>query len=607
MLTPHQQQAVDRDGRRLLLVASAGSGKTEVLARRVVRHLEASPRQTFRILAVTFTVRAAQELKSRLQASASSEAWRVDADTIHGFALDWLMRFGQSVNVYPDTIVYAEDADRLGLLGAFVRSLGESSEPDLRNVLRAIDDYRLRLSTGAEVPTGPSVGSVPFSDLCDGYLTALDAANGIDFVGMLTKFMDASTSDPRFLENFWSTYRHVLVDEGQDLSRAQVEVLDRLAVPPVDLFVVADDRQSINGFAGGNFSNVQILVGKSAFDNALQLPHNFRCATSVLSAAERLASHLGDRPPPALPAENAPPGLVRLVGASSPEEEGELVARWVRDLLNNGLDPTNLADGEDPTVRPEEIAVIARARWLLDPVVESLDALGVKVSIQTDAQTFLQTPTGRVLIEGMSLAATSDNAPAFRRLTEELNGVGVELPHGEADVLAILRESGLDDLVRVGQALDGIGLDSIEKRLAALRPHAMDSAWLADLDAVMTLWDDYAVAIPHNRRDLSGFVRHAARAQQTRPSDPGVRVLTIHKVKGLEFKAVCLVGAYDGLIPDYRATSPEAVDEERRAFYVAMTRASRELLVTYPELTGDRYGRSHQQQPSRFSVEAGLV
>lgn len=237
----------------------------------------------------------------------------------------------------------------------------------------------------------------------------------------------------------------------------------------------------------------------------------------------------------------------------------------------------------------------------------SLEELGIEVSIQTDAQGFLQTPTGRVLIEGIGLAAVSDNAPASRRLMDELNGVGVELPHGEVDVPAILRASGLADLVSVGQALDAIGVDNMEERLVALRQHATDSAWLADVNAVMTLWANYAVAVPHNRRDLSGFVRHAARAQQARPSDPGVRVLTIHKVKGLEFKAVCLVSAYNGAIPDYRAKSPEAIDEERRAFYVAMTRASRELLVTYPAFTTDRYGRSHRQEPSIFALEAGLT
>ena len=603
-LTPHQEEAVKKDGSRLLLVASAGSGKTEVLTRRVMRHLTTSAGQTFRILAVTFTVRAAQELQSRLHASVSKEAWRVDADTVHGFALDWLMRFGQSVNVYPDTIVYADDADRLNLLADFVTSLGEPADTDLRPVLRAIDEHRLSAS-GA--PGGPRVGSVHFPDLYDGYLTALDAANGIDFAGMLTKFLEASVADPRFLENFWSTYRHVLVDEGQDLSQAQAEVLDRLASPPVDLFVVADDRQSINGFAGGSFANVRRLVGEAAVAGALQLPHNFRCATSVLHAAEHVARHLRDRPPPALAVANAPAGLVRVLAAFSPEDEGERVAEWVLDLCDKGLDPSHLADGEDPTVAREEIAVIARARWLLDPVIAALVDRQIDVSIQTDNQSLLATPPGRVLLEGIGIAAATENAPAVRRLIGELDGLGVVVAEEHLDVVQTLRASGLTELARVGDVLDGLAVDNIEERLNTLRNATADSAWLGDVGVITSLWSNYAVAVPHHRRDLVGFVRHAGRAQQTRPSDPGVRVLTIHKVKGLEFKAVCLLGAYNGVLPDWRANTSEAIDEERRAFYVAMTRASRELLVTYPQATVDRYGRTHHQDPSMFAAEAGLL
>jgi len=247
-LTPQQQHAIEQDASRLLLVASAGSGKTEVLTQRVIRHLRESIGDTFRLLAVTFTVRAAQELQSRLKATVSSEVWRVDAQTIHGFALDWLMRFGQSVHVYPDTIVYSEDTDRLGILAGYVRSLGEFSEvetDDLREVLRAIDESRLIMANGEHSKNGgPSVGSLSFGDLYEGYVAALDAANGIDFSGMLSKFLTASDIDPSFLGNFRSTYRYVLVDEGQDLTVPQAAVLKRLASPPVDLFVVTIVRQS---------------------------------------------------------------------------------------------------------------------------------------------------------------------------------------------------------------------------------------------------------------------------------------------------------------------------------------------------------------------------
>lgn len=607
-LTPHQRAAVDAVAPRILLVASAGSGKTEVLTRRVIRHLEESPRQTFRVLAVTFTVRAAQELKTRLQASASDEAWRVDADTIHGFALDWLMRFGQSVSVYPDTVVYSDDADRVALLAEYVSSLGEAPGDSLRSVLQAIDGARAQgWPPGDAAANGPSIGAVPFSDMYEGYLTALDAANGIDFAGMLAKFVEASEADPGFINNFQSTYRHVLVDEGQDLSTAHAEVISRLVGPEVDLFVVADDRQSINGFAGGDFRHAKTLVGDAAANSALHLPHNFRCSTEVLSAAEALAAHLRSRPSQAIAAENAPVGAVRFVSSSSPGDEAAMVGAWVQVLLNEGLDPSTLADGEDPTVAPEEVAVIARARWLLDPVLQVFEGSGVEVSLQTDSQSFLQTPTGRVFSEGIALLASPDNAPASRRLADELRGIGATTDPNAASLVDQLRGSGLSDLIHVADALDGLTVGNTAEKLRTLRAAAADDEWAHDVGVLETLWVNYTVAVPQNRRDLPGFVRHMFRAQQTRPSDPGVRLLTIHKVKGLEFKAVCLISAYNGSIPDYRASTDEDIDEERRAFYVAMTRASRSLLVTYPQVTVDRYGRQHRQDPSMFAVEAGLA
>jgi len=607
-LTPHQREAVAHEGSRVLLVASAGSGKTEVLTRRVIRHLEESPGNTFRILAVTFTVRAAAELRDRIKESVAHDAWRVDSQTVHGFALDWLMRFGQVVNVFPDTVVYSEDADRLQLLRGYVNSMGETEAIDLRPVLNAIDDHR---TSGREEDdlerVGLRIGSLDFNEIFHGYLSAMEAANGIDFPGMLTKFAEAAALDLRFLENFWSTFRYVLVDEGQDLSVAQTRVLEHLASQSVGLFVVADDRQSINGFAGGAFNNVRPLVGEVAFASPLQLLHNFRCSTEVMAVAENLAAHLRNKPSSSLAAENAPPGAVALVPCQTPADEATAAARWVESLLNDGLDRATLSEGEDPSVRPEDVAVIARARWLLDPVLAEFDAAGVEVSVQTDAQSLLKTPTGRIFMEGLALVANGSDAPARRRLTDELRGLGVEVEADEATVVDLLRESGLSDLDPVADALESVDANSLPERLNMLQESADWSDWLSDLQVIRTSWANYAVEVSHHLRDLTAFTRFMLLALQARPSDPGVRALTIHKVKGLEFKAVCLIGAYAGALPDYRATSAEQVDEERRAFYVAVTRAARSLLITYPTLTTDRYGRTHRQEPSLFVREAGLI
>ena len=161
-LTPDQQDVVNARARTTLVIAPAGSGKTEVLIRRIERLLDESPAESFRLLAVTFTVKAADELKSRLSRSVGEEAWRVDANTIHGFALDWLQRSGQPVGISSDVVVYAQSRDCVDLLRRFLDSVEESHFEDrtLLDILEQINNLRTRLVKPSEAPNQSFIGSV---------------------------------------------------------------------------------------------------------------------------------------------------------------------------------------------------------------------------------------------------------------------------------------------------------------------------------------------------------------------------------------------------------------------------------------------------------------
>ena len=252
-LTPDQQDVVNARARTTLVIAPAGSGKTEVLIRRIERLLDESPGESFRLLAVTFTVKASDELKSRVSRSVGEEAWRVDANTIHGFALDWLQRSGQPVGISPDVVVYAQSRDCVHLLRLFLDSVEESQLDDrtLLDILEQINDLRTRLVKPSEAPNQSFSGSsFQLAELYEAYLTALDNTGGIDFPGMLVKLLDLFEADPAVLRRMQRTYHQILVDEGQDLTHAQAELLRRIVGDALELFVVADDRQSINGWAG---------------------------------------------------------------------------------------------------------------------------------------------------------------------------------------------------------------------------------------------------------------------------------------------------------------------------------------------------------------------
>jgi DNA helicase-2/ATP-dependent DNA helicase PcrA len=607
-VTPEQHDAIVTSAPRVLLVAGPGSGKTEVLTRRIVRILAESEGASFHCLAVTYTLKAAEELRSRIMASVASEAWRVDSNTLHGFALDWLRRYGEVVGIGPDVVVYAENADRLPLIRGYLASLGLQEEvgTDIGARLLARFDEHRTICPGEPYPADeqPLLG-VPNAELYDGYLEALASAGGIDYPGMLTKLLEALALDDWLGKNFRSLYRHIVVDEAQDLTPAQCAVLRAFAGDgdEVSLFAVADDRQSINGFAGGSFANACSLVGPEAAAHPLTLSNNFRASAEVMRAAESLATHFVDATVTAAVAQGAEAGSVRVIPCDDADDEAERVVAWIEGLLAHGLDLETIAEGEDPVVKPEQIGIIGRTRWTLDPVLRRLEERGIEVAVQVEASGFLDAPEARVVLDALALEAIPADAPAKRRVAEELEEMGV----GEVeDVLTALRAADIPSLAPVGDMIAALReSDDLDVAFTALNGDGT-STWIEDAGKLRTLWANYCAATPVQSRDLKGFLREVARVQRTRPSDPGVRVMTIHRAKGLEFRAVAVVGVREGTIPDYRAATIREVDEERRSFYVAITRAARALMLTWPYTTTDRYGRTHYQEPSRFLGEAGL-
>ena len=333
-LTPNQMEAVNLTARQCLVTAPAGSGKTEVLIRRIERLLNESRGESFCLLAVTFTVKAADELKARVARSIGEEAWRVDADTIHGFALGWLQRAGRAVGISPDVVVHAHAGDRADLLRRFLDSVEEVhvDEGTLLRILDRIDLLRTSLVKPADAPNELIDGmSFRLPELLEAYVTALDDAGGIDFPGMLTKLLDLLDLDPAVPRRMKRTYRQVLVDEGQNLTKAQASLLRAIVGDSLELFVVADDRQSINGWAGGGMDWARKLVGPQGVQ--LELKHNFRSATQILTLARSVARHFNPPRTDAAMPPGTPDGALRTCMAEDSVAEARMVADWIDGLV----------------------------------------------------------------------------------------------------------------------------------------------------------------------------------------------------------------------------------------------------------------------------------
>ncbi len=598
MLTPDQWKAVEHDAIKALLVGPAGSGKTEVLVRRLQTILDTSASTPFRVLFVTHRVEASQQILKRAEAAVPKQVWRLDVNTLHGFALEWLRRHGQALGGYHNVVVHSEMADRIRFVADFVLPLHvtdvqkDDISSTLREVLQALDDHRtLHLEPSFDCCSGIEFFGLALEMIHDTYVDALSAQDIIDLPGLLCTLRKLLRINPWVTRHFHRLFKHVLVDDAQYLTPIQAALLTDLVGEQVALFLTADSGLSITHLRGSGFEKAQQLAGKDPASSPLVLDHDFRRATAVLTAAHKLAEQMVAPIPEFVAGPGAPPGEARVQRFDNPSGQASGVVDWVRDCFE-GLKPATLIVGEDPSLAHEDIAVIARAGWMLQPVVDRPRACQIPAVVRSDRRTLLPEPEVRIFIDALALVEKSTNRPARRRLDDELRALGLGgtegLPLDEA-----LRKSDISSLNRMADFIQEVGdgreLGEVISDLAA---EASEIGCARSALVLEGQWEAYANRAPGAVRSLWGFLRHLDRVQHARPSDPGIRLLTAHKARVHKFRAVAVIDAREGAFPDHRSSSdPKLIDDERRSFYVAMTRAARSLLVSWPATTIDRWGR----------------
>lgn len=605
-LTDEQRKAVSSQDRVFMLLAPAGSGKTRVLINRIIHILKNTQGESFRILAVTYTVKAAEELHERITKEVGDQSWRVEANTIHSFVLYWLRHFGSPVGVSRNVVVYTEDIDRFGILQRYLDTLGEPTlnGREMKQIFDKFDTMRIKNLLPDTLSDSSGFGTnTSLREMYDAYLTSLLEAGGIDYPGILYQFLQLLDLEPSLVERIQRVYKHILVDECQDLTKVQSEILKVIVGNKLHLFVVGDERQSINSWAGGGIENAHYLVGTDV--KTQNLLHNFRCAKQILSLANRVANHFSDSKNGTITAENAPPGDYIYRQADSEDEEACLVADWVYKLLNGGFyDKKNiLIRGETTEVETKEIGIIGRTKYALDIIYSKLQQMNIPLSILIDTNGVLLTSEARLLLALIEIRNNPKNRPAVRRASQELQDLGnfenVSLNNPQ-DVWQTATKI-LPDIVSVAKT----PLEKFEFNLRNISIETKD--WNDDFEWLLKWWNRYRSATRPPDRTFQGLINFIFRSQRTLPTDQGVRLLTAHRAKGLEFRAVAVVGLNQGSFPHYRSLDLPELDEERRAFYVSITRASRSLLLARPKTRTYRSGETRVQEPSQFLKEAGIL
>lgn len=586
-LSEEQRQAVESEAQALVVVASAGSGKTEVVARRIQRLLLSAPDDDGRILALTYTVKAADELRERLDDRLGALAQRVDSETIHGFCHSLLRAHGTRIGLPVEPELLTRDEDRVEFFRSWLDEQGIPVPGNLQDLFRSID---LDSARGVE------------SEYLEQWNDALSENGALDFPSLLTRSRELLEVDS-VRRQVRRLYTSVVVDEAQNLSNAQYQLLCGLSLEDgssvVPTMLVGDDKQSIVSFAGAD----PALISQFSSDfqaECYELTQNFRSAAAIASAASKVAEELGHTvtEEPVFAAS----GQIDQWESTSESAEGEYVADWISDLLNSGLPESALSGTESDSIRPEEIAVLARSSTALKSIASSLETRGISFSRSSSPNEWLSTNAGRVVLELIALKSAPSHRSTYLELGRilesdlELNSVEMVRDHIECSEDRLIRSLapiiGLDDVTSLMQDLKGLQVaqDASDVELAG---------WIDDIALLDGCWSAFDSNTARGDLTWANFKLHCARVQRGDELSTGVRLLTVHKSQGREFSAVAIVGLNEGQFPDFRAESVAEKESELRTFYVAITRSRRVLLLSRSKVRDTRYG-PRTTQPSSF-------
>lgn len=568
-LSEEQKSVVDSDDQAIVVLASAGSGKTEVVAQRVERLLKESA-SDFKVLALSYTRRAANELQSRLSGRLGEARRSVETNTVHGFAHGLLLQYGTWIGLPAEPGVISDEADRIDLLQTWRQEQG--MEP-LENPLGVLNQLDLSRALGQAE-----------DDTMSQWASALADAGVLDYESMVGRARELLEESPGVRRLVTRLYRHVIVDEAQNLTASQMAFLSALwGLDSSDftnnVVLVGDDKQSIVGFAGASAEHLtNFVISHKA--TVYKLSQNFRSARAIATLAERVAQELDDTP--GRSQEFAATGQVESHSYDDEESEAVGVSDWVVNILNKGMPGSLIAPTESAKVLPQEIAVLARSAAALRRTADALTKLGVQVSVASKATDWLGSELGT---RAWAVGTFDPSSAVSRRRVSRILGIKpLSASDNPIDHMALTDEQG--------EALRQLSKSQTPTEFIKIIEFISigELGWSDDQRELQLAWFAFCDTQPPTNRGWAQFELFVSQWQAGTDSDPGVRLHTVHRAQGQEFKAVAIVGLNDGQFPDFRAKSPETFKAELRAFYVAVTRPSRLLLLTRPRQVNTRGG-----------------
>ena len=628
-LNPAQREAVLHVDGPLLVVAGAGSGKTRVLTHRVAHLIGAHGVKPNEILAITFTNKAATEMRERLERMLGHTARAIWILTFHAACGRILRREAERLG-YRSTFTIYDQADQVRLVKACLEELGKdpkrftprgihSQISNAKNQLISPDEYTARVS---------SFWDQTVAEVYELYQRRLFRSNAVDFDDILMLTVQVLERFPEARERWQRAFRHVLVDEYQDTNHAQYRFLQLIAEKHRNVFAVGDPDQSIYAFRGADIRNILDFERDFGGAGVIALEQNYRSTNSILEAANAVIDNNRDRKPKRLWSELGDGDPVEVVEVEDEHAEARFVAAEIARHVESGTSASEVAIFyrtnaqsrvlEDVLVRqgvPYQViggprfyerAEIRDAVAYLAVLNNSDDAVSLMRIANRPRRGIGDTSIQRMVVHadalGISLwEATADPETAgvasasarairgFRTMMESLMASAQELAVDEL-VQAVLERSGTIEAYEAERTIEARGrIENLEELVGSAQEYRR------------------RVEEP----SLSGFLEEVQLQsdQDTLATDEAqVTLMTIHNAKGLEYRVVFLIGMEEGIFPHARSIEDNDVEEERRLAYVGMTRAMERLTLTHTTARS-LYGRREYNLPSRFLDElpAGVV
>jgi len=581
-LNEFQKEAVIHQGSPLLILAGAGSGKTRVLTHRAAYFVQQKLASSSEILLLTFTNKAAGEMKERMsKLLGKTDSGDLFAGTFHSFGCRALRIYGKNIGILPDFVIYDSD-DQENLVRSIISEMGLTvKEFKPSSVLYFIESAKNSFLTPDIVKTqAHGFWEATAAKIYAKYQARLLQYQALDFNDLLFKTVELLQQYPEVLTKFWGKYHYILVDEYQDTNQIQYLLTKLLAAKYRQITAVGDASQSIYGWRGADYKNLSAFTVDFSDAKVINLEQNYRSTQNILEAANSVISKNTSHPVLKLFTTKNSPAKIKVFESDSEISEADYLSEKIKELH------------QTLHFAYKDIAVLYRMNAQSRAIEES----------------FLRNTIPYVLIGGLRFYDRAEIKDIIAMLRVASNS---------QDVLSAARvEKALGKRRKVvfDEHLENININKLTS-LQILESLVVNSGYLAkynpqeedDQKKIENIKELKSVAATYPK--ISDFLENIALVQQEyslqeknkkKENRDGVRLMTLHSSKGLEFEAVFLVGFEEGILPHSRSMIEDAdIEEERRLCYVGITRAKELLYITYASRRLF-FGKSSLNEASRF-------